>query len=162
MFQSFFCWKGHQIFQRGHLTRAPLRFQSFFCWKGHQIPFIDWYAYTNGMSFNPFSAGRGIKSANLRKLGFPLFAVSILFLLERASNPLLPKDLPRILFRFQSFFCWKGHQIRLCRKVYTLFPLVSILFLLEGASNHPDTPSPQTRPRVSILFLLEGASNHQQ
>ncbi len=37
--------------------------------------------------------------------------------------------------QFQSFFCWKGHQIpRLLVQDYAQQP-VSILFLLEGASN---------------------------
>ncbi len=59
--------------------------------------------------FNPFSAGRGIKS---RKTAWKqkFFLVSILFLLEGASN-LKTGGTDMKNLSFQSFFCWKGHQI---------------------------------------------------
>ncbi len=133
--------------------------------------------------FNPFSAGRGIKS-RVNQAVPSIFHVSILFLLEGASNR-YEFSLHGRTTLFQSFFCWKGHQIALPNIALVAPMKVSILFLLEGASNHlappiakkkrwkfqsffcwkghqiePDEP-PLLHPAiVSILFLLEGASNH--
>ena len=85
--------------------------------------------------------------------------VSILFLLEGASN-LSTTSRSYGCIVFQSFFCWKGHQIKLSNAGALTRSRVSILFLLEGASNLATQPTQHTPlQKVSILFLLEGASN---
>ncbi len=87
------------------------------------------------LRFNPFSAGRGIKSS-----------IEAGYINDQ--------------FMFQSFFCWKGHQILVHVCFAACASVVSILFLLEGASNHGTTNLEwDSVPDVSILFLLEGASN---
>ncbi len=120
---------------------SHLQFQSFFCWKGHQINDVI-PDVPEGIGFNPFSAGRGIKSFPIPSL-FTSTSVSILFLLEGASNP------DRVQWRvlravFQSFFCWKGHQIVVTPDMKALPVLFQSFFCWKGH-------------QIGLAFLIAGS-----
>ena len=112
---------------------CPHLFQSLLCWKRHQIEEIK---YTKNVltSFNPYCAGRGIKSGGNMCLWVSCWGVSILIVLEEASNQMtgnillegvsfnpycagrgikstIERAAPTSVSEFQSLLCWKRHQI---------------------------------------------------
>ena len=109
-FQSFFCWKGDQIQNHNLCAVQILMFQSFFCWKGHQISILQEILVNTCVSILFLLEGAS-NLINARLLSRGQRRVSILFLLEGASNPLVGWRKCAGFSWFQSFFCWKGHQI---------------------------------------------------